>query len=333
MVRKSQIGLIADIGATNARFALVDDKNIFDEQVLSCADHDTLVSAARAYLDIVRPLALPKMASFAIAGPIKDDWFTMTNHPWSFSIAQTKDDLNLNYFRLVNDFEAVGMAIPHLRDKDMRRLGEGSVIEHAPIGILGPGTGLGVGYLVWSGDRYLPIPCEGGHVTMPARTQRQYDIFEYLRAHKYSHVSAERVCSGKGLVNIYDALRGLDKRDDLPERSPQEISEAAVSGACDICKEALDLMMEFLGVVAGNLALSLGAFGGIYIAGGIVQKLGDYIDNSKFRESFLAKGRFEDYMAAIPTFVIENEYPAFIGLHADLLDHHLAPGGRQRQAI
>lgn len=155
---------------------------------------------------------------------------------------------------------------------------------------------------------------------MPARTRREFDIFKTLR-HKYRHVSAERVCSGKGLKNIYDTIRIIDKRLDLPERTPEDISAAALDQRCDTCMESLDLMMGFLGTIAGNLALTIGAHGGVYLAGGIPAQLADYIATSRFREEFERKGRFEDYLKTIPTTIVTHDYPAFLGLQNFIQDN------------
>lgn len=315
----SGAGLIADIGATNARFALADPGGISSEQVLKCDDYPGLFEAAEAYLHRVGRPAISK-AAVAIAGPVKGDRFEMTNHPWTFSVSGIKAKMGLKTFHVINDFEAIALAVPHLKaGTDYRQVGSEKAEPRAPIGIVGPGTGLGVASLVWDGDHYRTLPGEGGHVTMAAKTQREFNVFQWLLNQKYHHVSAERVCSGKGLVNIYNALRGIDGRSDLPELAPEQISGNALEKKCALCEEALDMMMGFLGRVAGNLALTIGAFGGIYIAGGIVQKLGNYFDHSRFREEFLAKGRFRDYLSPIPVFIIHNEFPAFIGLHADMM--------------
>lgn len=311
-------GLIGDIGGTNVRFAVLKDGNVVDEKILQCMDYDGLAPAVRAYLDQTHHQGEIKNAAFAIAGPVIGDRFQMTNHPWAFSISDVRKKMGFKELKLVNDFHALAMAIPHLDDKDVVQIGDGKIIDMAPKGIIGPGTGLGVASLFWDGEHYIPAPGEGGHVTMPARTQRQYDIFEWLRAEKYSHISAERVCSGKGLVNVYTALRSLDGREDLPDLEPAEISLAAREGNNPLAKEAWNLMTGFLGTVAGNLALTLGAHGGIYIAGGIMPKSADLMCHTNFRDQFQSKGRFEEYLRAIPTFMITHPFPAFVGLQAYL---------------
>lgn len=306
-------GLIADIGATNARFALADENGFYEQKVLQCADYPTITDAVKTYLDSIGPVR-PKNAAFAIAGPITGDFFEMTNHLWNFSIHDTRVDLGLDAFTLMNDFKAIALAIPYLSQDDLKKVGGGQAPEpHGTIGVIGPGTGLGVASLFWDGDQYRANAGEGGHITMSAKTQREFDLFRTLR-YKYRHVSAERVCSGKGLVNIYNAIRILDGHEDAPDRTAEQISECAMNDSCVICKEALDKMIGFLGSVAGDLALTLGAYGGIYIAGGIPAKLGEYFFNSRFRTEFEAKGRFDAYLKPISTFLITHPYTAFVGL-------------------
>ncbi len=313
------LGLIADIGATNARFALADEDGVSHERVLPCKDYPGIVEAVRAYLEQVQIPQAPSVASFAIAGPVQGDQFKMVNHDWAFSIEATRQELGLERFHLMNDFEAIALAIPCLGDADLFKVGEGAPVKGQPIGIVGPGTGLGVASLVWGGDRYIAVPGEGGHASAVAQTQREYDVFAYLYR-KYHHVSVERVCSGKGLVNVYDALRAIDGREDLPARDAQEISRAALDKACPLCVEALDMMIGFLGNVSGNLALTLGAHGGIYLAGGIIGKLGlEWFAQSRYLEAFVSKGRYKDYLRAIPNYVVTHPYPAFVGLRDDLL--------------
>lgn len=311
-------GLIADIGATNARFALVGDQGFFDQKILQCSDFPTIVDAAKSFLASTGKKS-PSMAAIAVAGPVSGDFFEMTNNPWRFSIEQTKKDLGLETLTLFNDFEAIAMGIPFLEKKDIVQIGGNQTAQvHGTIGVIGPGTGLGVASLFWNGTSYITNPCEGGHVTMPAKTQREFDLFRTLR-YKYSHVSAERVCSGKGLVNIYNAIRILDGHEKIQDRTPEDIAKCAIEKTCPVCEESLDKMVGFLGTVAGDLALSLGAHGGIYIAGGIPAKLGDYFLQSRFRDDFEAKGRFKDYLKQIPTYLITHPYTAFVGLSHRLM--------------
>ncbi len=304
MTSMPQRKLIADIGGTNVRFGITgDDGQIRDIKVLSCNDYPTLADAAKSYLDATG--GKPDTGAFAVASPVDGtDRVAMTNHVWDFSINETRKSIGLKTLRVINDFAALAWSVPALDIKDTYRVGGGLAQKNAPIGIIGPGTGLGVAAVVFGADgRPVPIATEGGHVTMPATTPREFALFDWLIKNKYHHVSAERVVSGKGLVNLVNAICGVDGLT-LPEKTPAEITEAGLNKSCRVCAEALDLFCHFLGVAAGNLALTYGAHGGIYIAGGIVPQLGDYFKNSRFRASFLAKGRYHDYMDRIPTFVI-----------------------------
>ena len=312
------LGLIADIGATNARFAIADDQGFYEQKVLKCEDFPTIIDAVDSYLSTIGAQK-PKLAAFAVAGPVSNDTFEMTNNPWRFSIEETRQTLGLDRFHLFNDFEAIALGIPHLTHNDYQHVGGDQLPQkNGTIGIVGPGTGLGVAGLFWDGKRYRPNPCEGGHVTMPAKNQREFDLFRTLR-YKYTHVSAERVCSGKGLMNIYNAIKILDGHDNIPDRLPEDIAKCAIEKTCPVCEESLDKMIGFLGTIAGDLALSLGAMGGIYIAGGIPAKLGNYFLNSRFRTEFEAKGRFKDYLEKIPTFLITHPQIALLGLQHDVM--------------
>jgi glucokinase len=312
--------IIADIGGTNARFAIVQNGALAYESVLKCAAYAGLKEAVEAYCSNIPDMPLTKGA-FALAGPVTgEDSFTLTNHPWAFSISETQQAIGLDQLEIFNDFQAIAMSIGHIEDKYLHKIGGGTITQNTNIGIIGPGTGLGVAGLIYDLDkkRHIPMACEGGHVTMPAKSQREFDIFQWLVSHKYSHVSAERVCSGKGMQNLYRAMRFIDRRDDLPERlEPADIAARGLSGECDLCAEIIDMVFAFLGRVGGNLALTLNATGGIYIAGGIIPKLGlDRMEASRFRAEFSAKGRFKDYVGGIATIVVDDPFMALSGLKA-----------------
>ena len=307
-------GLIADIGGTNVRFALIKGGGEPENaRVLQCRDFDGPVEAAERYLSALGGHGQPDRAAFAVASPLAGDTVTMTNHPWSFSIAESRERLGLGTLRVVNDFTAVAMAIPHLRDADRAPVGGGQAAPDAPIAVLGPGTGLGVSALVPAGGVWVPLSTEGGHVTMAAANAREEGVIAGLRR-TMGHVSAERVISGPGLVNIYQSLCELDGEPPDSNFAPDEVSARALAATCPRAGEALEMFCAMLGTVASNLALSLGARGGVYIAGGIVPKLGRAFAESGFRARFEDKGRFSDFVAAIPTFVVTHELPAFVGL-------------------
>lgn len=308
------VALIADIGGTNVRFGLVDKNGLRDLKYLECSKFVGPAEAAAHYLASLPNQEKPLTAVFAVAGPVMSDLINFTNIPWAFRTSQVQQELGLKKLEVMNDFKAVALAIPGIDAKLLQKVGgDTDPMEHAPKGVIGPGTGLGVAFLSWQGDRYRAQPGEGGHVTMPPVNKREFEIFSQLHV-KYHHISAERVCSGKGLENLYNAIKVLDKKFDLPDYDAPEISRKAISGECLVCKEALDLMLAFLGRVAGNLALTLNAQGGIYIAGGIPTKLGDYFFQSRFLEEFHAKGRMSDLMKSIPVYLIKHDAIGLLGL-------------------
>lgn len=309
--------LIADIGATNARFAMADGQGGYgDVRVYACANFPAFADAVRQYRADAG--VAPQRAVVSIAGPVDGgDIIRMTNHAWEFSIRDTTSSLGWQELRVVNDFTAVALAVPHLlQGQDFYAVGQGQRQARAPIAVIGPGTGLGVAGIAFdAGGAPVILSTEGGHVSVPVQTAREFAVVEWLLAHKYSHVSAERVASGKGLVNLYTALAALEgvvaRYDD-----PALIMQAGLDGADHIAQEAVDLFCHWLGSVAGNLALSYGAFGGVYIAGGIVPQMGQAFADSRFRDSFLAKGRYRDYLDRIATVVITHPQPGLRGLAA-----------------
>ncbi len=305
--------LLGDVGGTHARFALVCGNNalISRVMVLSTGQFPDLASAVTAYL---HQIGNPKVgdACIAIANPILGDVVEMTNNDWRFSIEKTRQTLRLENLLMLNDWEAMAMAAPAFGTNDLEQIGKGSPVDNAPKGLIGPGTGLGVSSLVRSrrGD-WVPIAGEGGHVSLSPSSEREADILRTLWQ-IFPHVSAERVISGMGLENLYQAICMLNATAAEPLNAVQ-VSQRGMAATDPACEEALDRLCRFLGNTAGNLALTLGARGGIYIGGGIIGQLGGYFAQSGFRAAFEAKGRFDKYLMDIPTYVIRKEQPALIG--------------------
>ena len=305
--------LLGDIGGTNARFALVcgDQQPITHEVTLPTGQYPDLAGAAQAYLQQVGRPAVSQ-ACIAIANPIDGDVLKMTNNHWQFSIEATRQALGLNSLLMLNDWEAMAMAAPALTGKDLTQIGSGEPVPDAPKGLIGPGTGLGVSSLVRSrrGD-WVPIAGEGGHVSLAPTCEREADILRILWR-TYPHVSAERAISGMGLENLYRAICELNGTE-AESLAAAQITERALATKDLACEEAVERMCRLLGNAAANLAVTLGARGGIYIGGGVIGRLGDYFAQSGFRIAFESKGRFGDYMKRIPTYVIRAEQPALIG--------------------
>ncbi|ASK26504.1 glucokinase [Neisseria chenwenguii] len=329
--------LIADIGGTNARFALETASHVIEQaEVLPCADYDTIVDAMREYL---KRVGNPKIshAGVAIANPILGDWVQMTNHHWAFSIETTRQSLGFDTLVFMNDFTAQALAITRVDEADLVQVGGHEPVANAPKAVIGPGTGLGVSGLIPSNSGWVPLAGEGGHVSFPPFDDAEVMIWQYAKK-KYGHVSAERFLSGAGLALIYEAL--ATKEGIKPKKlSPAEISESALSGSSPLCRLTLDIFCAMLGTVASNLALTLGASGGVYLCGGIIPRFIEYFKHSPFRNRFENKGRFDAYLAAIPVYVVLSKYPGLTGAAVALNNHLLnacnnvnALGGAGRKA-
>ncbi len=314
--------LLADIGGTNARFALEPGPERFEAiEVLSCHDHASLADAIRAYLALPRVAALHggiRHAAIAIANPVVGDQVRMTNHHWAFSIEALRQECGFDTLLVVNDFSALARALPHLGDQKLQ-VGGGAPEPDAAIGLLGAGTGLGVSGLIPATNGkpgWTALRSEGGHVSFSPVNEMEVAILQYAWR-EFEHVSSERLLSGAGVELIYRALSDRAGRPGESLNAP-EISRRALGGECALCDQVLEAFCGMLGTAAGNLAITLGAQGGVYIGGGIVPRLGQRFIDSSFRSRFEQRGRFSGYMAQIPTYVITAEYPAFVGVSAIL---------------
>lgn len=314
--------LLADIGGTYARFALETGPGEFAQMAsLRCADHADFHAAVRAYLQGLSwqdggPQQIAH-AAIAIANPVEGDRVRMTNYHWQFSIEEMRQRLGLDTLVVVNDFTALAMALPRLAEADVRQVGGGQARRPSVIGLLGAGTGLGVSGLIPAGEGWIALGTEGGHVNFGPRDKREMDILQFAWK-TLDHVSYERLISGPGLELIYRALADRNGLPDAPPLLAPAITQRALEDGDALCLETLEVFCGLLGTAAANLAVTLGSLGGIYIGGGIVPRLGEYFDSSPFRARFEDKGRFHDYVAAIPTFVITAEHATFKGASAIL---------------
>jgi glucokinase len=305
--------LIGDIGGTNARFAIA-EKGAYRE--LKHVEVDRYPSLHDALSDYLKALPGAERADLsgvlAIAGPVLGDKISMTNKAWSFSIDDLKRSLDLASLTVVNDFAANARAIPHITPNDLLEIGAVPPGAKGNIGVIGPGTGLGVSTLLPTGDDWVLVAGEGGHATLAAANEQEEAIIHKLRK-RWNHVSAERVLSGAGLVNLYEAICAIDGVEPLM-LSPADVTKHAMNRSDEACVRAFASFCEFLGSVAGDLALTVGALGGVYIAGGILLRFKEAFAASAFRERFEAKGRFATMLAGIPTYLILEDSPALIGL-------------------
>ncbi len=325
--------LVGDIGGTNARFAVADPSRpgFSDAKTLTCADFDTADDAIRAYLDGIKAKKAD-VVCLAAAGPIVNDAVRFTNNHWSLDVADLRAEFDTPRVRLLNDFEAIAYSVPFLGEADCvqvglpppRELGE----DDFTIGVIGPGTGLGAVGLVRRGGRLFPIVGEAGHVGFAPETQVQLDVLAALRE-RFDRVSAERLVSGPGLENIHWALARLHGEKN-PKLSAREIFEKAADASDPRAAEAVQLFFETLGQVAGNLALTLGASDGVYVAGGIARRYPEALASSRFRSGFEHKGRHRTLMEAIPTQLIMYAEPGLLGVSFCALDLYRDGKARNR---
>jgi glucokinase len=322
----NRIGLVADAGGTNIRFALVDidrtEPGLIAPAKFESRSFSRMEDAARAYIDPQR-LEMPISAAvIAVAGPVSENAISMTNLGWHFAGAELEQGLGIGSARLINDFEAIARAIPWLDRDDLRLIG--SAPAHRPqeretVAIVGPGTGLGVGGYIHTQDYLVPLTGEGGHADFAPADDTETEILKILRR-RFGHVSAERLLSGPGLSNLHDALAAIEGRP-ATQSQAHAITAEALSDPDSFGAQTVSRFCALLGSFAGNVALVTGAREGVFIAGGIVPAIADLLEASKFRARFEAKGRFANYMKKIPTKLIVQEYAGLIGAAAALRLH------------
>jgi glucokinase len=315
--------LLADIGATHARFALEIAPGVMrNVAVLLCDDYPGILPLLNAYLAQTQAQssgARITHAAFALANPISGDFIRMTNRDWQFSTEEVRRTLGLTTLLIVNDFTALAMALPGFKPEDLLQIGGGKPVPNAVAGVLGPGTGLGVSGVIPTMDGFVTLGSEGGHVNFAPADEREFAILQYAWR-EWQHVSNERLISGPGMEIIYRAL-ALRNGVEAPQRDAAAIMAGALEQNDPLCLEVLECFAGMLGGAAANLAVTLGAFGGIFIGGGIVPRMAEWFKTSPFRTRFEAKGRFSSYLAQIPTYVIMMPTPALYGVSSILSEH------------
>jgi glucokinase len=306
--------LLGDIGATNARFALLANGTLGPISNFGVARYERFPDAVADFLKLHGDRAPVTHALFAVAGPVRGERCKLTNCSWIIDGEELRATFRLAKVRVVNDFAANAYSLSSLTPVDLYAIGRGRSVPGAPMAVLGPGTGLGVACFVPGSQENAVIAGEGGHATIAAASEREDAVIDYLRRH-FGHVSAERVVSGSGIENLYQAIAALDQRE-VPARDAAEITKAALDGSCPTADAALQMFCALLGSFSGNVALMFGARGGIYIGGGIAPRMVAFMERSEFRRRFEEKGRFRPYLEAIPSYVIVHSAAAFVGLQA-----------------
>lgn len=318
--------LVADVGATNARFGTVDLANSSHRESpylagaqhkLKCSDYADIASMIRAYGKISGQ-PLPPYACLAVAGPIQQGRVQMTNLSWEFGIDELRRELGMKALDVINDFAALAYATPHLGDGLIKTLRAGSADPEAPILCLGPGTGLGMALLVPVGSGWKIVPTEGGHCNFAPGDAQEIAILQYW-LERQDQVAVEDLMSGRGLVRIYQALASLAGQA-AQAYEPADVSRKGQSGEDPFCRKALEQFFAMLGSTVGDRVLSSGAQGGVFIGGGIVTKLSDYLPKTDFLKRYGQKGIMSSYVDHIPLNMIVDDSAALVGTAAWLID-------------
>jgi glucokinase len=314
MPKQVEQTLLGDIGATNARFSLLANGALGPVTELEVARYAQFRDAVADFLSRHHDQGQVTRALLAVAGPVDGERCKLTNCPWTIDGGELRTTFRFAQVRVINDFAAAAHSLPSLAAADLHPIGGGRAVPGAPMAVLGPGTGLGVACLVPGSAEPVVIAGEGGHATVAAASEREDAVIDHLRR-QFGHVSVERVVSGAGLENLYRAIAALE-RSEASLRDAAAITESALAGSCPTAAAALDMFCAFLGSFAGNVALTFGARGGVYIAGGISPRIVAFMERSQFRRRFEDKGRLRPYLEAVPSNVIVHPAAAFVGLKA-----------------
>lgn len=307
-----KLALVGDIGGTNARFALWENDQLRAVSVLATADFACPEDAIKLYLQgLDLPLGAIGAVCLSVAGPVSGDEFRFTNNHWRLSRSAFCQTLQVDNLLLINDFSAMALGMTRLQPGDVRQVCAGLAEPLRPAVVIGPGTGLGVGTLLSLGEtQWMALPGEGGHVDLPMSNPREVLLWQHIY-NEIGHVSAESVLSGSGLPRLYRAICAVDGHAPVLD-SDRAITAAALAGD-PIALQVLEQFSCWLGRVAGNNVLTLGARGGVYIVGGVVPRFADLFMASGFARSFADKGCMSDYLNGIPVWLVTAPYPGLMG--------------------
>ncbi|GEN23366.1 glucokinase [Halomonas cupida] len=306
--------LIGDIGGTNARLALVQPGTTDPQSILTlpCADYPGVVEAVQDYLERVGATGdlAPREACLAFACPVHGERVTMTNNHWDFTKSDVKEALGLDLFKVINDFMGQALGVPHVPDSDLVTIHQGDSVDHATRLVIGPGTGLGMAGVFPARRAWIPLPNEGGHSSFAPTDDRELEIYQHFHR-RYGRVSVERVLCGQGLLDLYRILAEIEGLT-ATATSPAEVTRAANAGD-PLGRDTILRFLKILGDVAGDAALTIGARGGVYLCGGIVPRLIDWLPHSGFLSAFCAKGRMRPYNEAISVHVVKAPWTGLLG--------------------
>ena len=313
--------MVADIGGTNARFGWLEAPGAHAQHVrkLAVPDHAAPADAMRTYLAELAGLLggafrPPRHAAIAVATAVVGDQISFTNSHWSFSREKLQAELGLAGLQVLNDFEALALALPHLEPNQLRAHGALPQAQ-GTLAVIGPGTGLGVAGVAQAAQGWVALPGEGGHSTLAPGDDFESELLRCVRR-EFAHVSAERLLSGIGLPVLHRAVATVLGQPVNEPWAAELIMDRGLTGTDEACSRSLDAFCSLLGSFAGNVALMLGARGGVYIGGGIVPRMEERFFASAFRERFEAKGRLRGYLEAIPTALITDTLVALTGAAA-----------------
>lgn len=303
------IALVGDVGGTNARFALWQSGELAAVEVFACADFASPEAAISAYLQ--RQHVTIAQLCLACAGPVQSGQVRLTNNHWYVAADSLRDTLKLERAELINDFTAMALGMTQVTEDELLPVADGQALAGQMRLVMGPGTGLGVaGLLPLPDGRWQVISGEGGHVNLPATSEREARVLAYLQSQQ-DYVNAESILSGGGLLRLYQACCAIDQRD-CPFDSPAQVTAAALAGD-DYADAVLEMWCCWLGRVMGNAAVTLGSRGGVYIAGGVVPRFAERFLASGFHRAFCGKGSMSDYLAQMPIALVQAEWPGLLG--------------------
>ncbi len=314
----NNLGLVADIGGTNARFGIYhkDTGEIIEQKTLATKDYKNLSDALEEYKSLIE-CPMPRHGVIDVACPVISDEISFTNNHWSFKVSAIKEEFNFLNFNVINDFTALALSIPKLDDNEFKTIKTGKRNLKGAIGLIGAGTGLGVSGLIPNmvDNSWMPLSGEGGHASFVPYSNFEMALVDSTKKIlKLNHLSDERYISGSGLVNLYNAIVDVNGFSNIPTYAePKDIVEQALNNQDNICTQAIILMLNFLGRSASNLALRIGAWSGVYIGGGVVPRVEQFIAQSDFISNFTQKGRQSELLDDVPIYLITNGLKALDG--------------------